>query len=86
MIPPTHFATPPGEVATGTPPLVGGDTLSKACARALNAPVIVTDIGDGALLVEPLRFHPVVRSKSGVKVCKHFHVHPTATKGRSNNV
>lgn len=74
MIAPTHFATPPGEVPTGnTPPHAGRDTLSQACARALNSPVCVTDIGDGALLVEPLHFHRVVRRK-GADVVSKFHV------------
>lgn len=35
-----------------SPSSVSRDTFSQACARALNSPVIVTDIGDGALLVE----------------------------------
>lgn len=89
MLPPLAHAA-----ADRSPPKVGGsnpitDTPSQAIARALNQPVRVIrmDEKEGrALLVKPLRFHPVFRSKSGVKVCKHFHVHPTATKGRSNNV
>lgn len=79
MIAPTHFAAPPtGEVPADrhTPPLgmVSRDTFSQACARALNSPVIVTDIGDGALLVEPLRFHPVIR-RGGRNVVRKSHHH-----------
>lgn len=72
MITPTHFATPPGEVSADqpSPPLFGRDTLSQACARALNSPVCVTDIGDGALLVEPLHFHRVLRRRGLDVVCK----------------
>ena len=71
MIAPTHFAAPPGEVpADRYPPPVSRDTLSQACCRALNSPVIVTDIGDGALLVEPLHFHRVVRRGGSDFVCK----------------
>lgn len=84
---PTHFATPPGEVpADHTPPrTVGRDTFSQACARALKQPVIVTDIGDGALLVEPLHFHRVVR-RAGREAISKFHVEPITLKGGCNNV
>lgn len=76
MIPPIHFAAPPtGDVPAGnTPPHAGRDTLSQACARSLNSPVIVTDIGDGALLVEPLHFHPVIR-RHGRNVVRKSHHH-----------
>ncbi len=49
------------------------DSISQACARALNAPVLVTDIGDGALLVEPLHFHRVVHRQGRKVVAKLFH-------------
>lgn len=72
MMPPTHFAAPQANVPAEpqSPPLFGRDTLSQACARALSEPVLVTDIGDGALLVEPLHFHRVYRAADGVKVSR----------------
>lgn len=77
MTPPTHFAPPPGEVPTGnTPPHAGRDTVSQAIARALNQPVRVVTIDkeEGqALLVEPLRFHPVIR-RHGRNVVRKSHV------------
>lgn len=73
MLPPLAHAA-----ASRIPPEVGGsnpiaDTFSQACARSLNAPVLVTDIGDGALLVEPLRFHPVIRRHGRIVVRKSHH-------------
>lgn len=57
-----------------SPSSVSRDTFSQACARALNSPVIVTDIGDGALLVEPLHFHRVI-GRRGRKVVSKSHHH-----------
>ena len=88
MILPTHIATPPGDVPASpdTPPHgAGRDTLSQATARALNSPVIVTDIGDGAQIVEPLHFHRVVR-RGGFDVVSKSHAQPNAMKGRHDNV
>lgn len=77
MIPPIHSPRPSANVPTDGHTPSGGvsrDTFPQACARNLNSPVIVTDIGDGALLVEPLRFHPVIR-RHGRNVVRKSHHH-----------
>lgn len=61
------------------PPTVGDDTFSQACARILKSPVIVTDIGDGALLVEPLHFHRLVASGRGLVKISPVHTALTAS-------
>lgn len=83
MPPLIHFASPPAKLPADTcppPGTVSRDTFSQACARSLNSPVIVTDIGDGALLVEPLHFHRVLRRgvEGQVVVAKY---HDTANTG-----
>lgn len=55
------------------PPTVGDDSFAQVCARTLKSPVIVTDIGDGALLVEPLHFHRVCRFRGQAFVSKSYH-------------
>lgn len=45
----------------------------------------VTDIGDGALLVEPLHFHPVIRRR-GRNVVRKSHVSLNSLGGEHHHV
>jgi hypothetical protein len=75
MNPPRSPGSPSEQSPAATPFAAGGDTFCQCCARHLNAPVIVTDIGDGALLVEPLHFHRVVRRSGRNVVSSKSHAH-----------
>ncbi|MGR4893370.1 hypothetical protein ACIPPQ_20285 [Sphingopyxis sp. LARHCG72] len=88
MNPPTHSPRPPANVpADHTPPLtVSRDTLAQACARALNAPVQLIDIGAGGYVVQPLHFHRLIANgRARVKISP-FHSEPITLKGGQDNV
>lgn len=72
-------ALPPlatGEAPAGFPQSSRqGFNLSQASARALSAPVLVTDIGDGAFLVEPLAFYPIAYPNGDAVVSKSYFSH-----------
>jgi hypothetical protein len=85
MNPPRSPGSPSEQSPAATPFAAGGDTFCQCCARHLNAPAIVTDIGDGALLVEPLHFHAVV-GRSGRKVVSQSHVSLNSLGGQPEHV
>lgn len=62
----SHQSAPAASLSSGS----GGNISAAAIARAIREPVRVCEIDDGdgrTLIVEPLHFHKVFRSKRGTK-------------------
>lgn len=102
MIPPTHIATPPGDVPTGnTPAHAGRDNFRAsiipaeppfrgvgATSRLLSQPFIVDDLSgdEGPIFVATPLKFLRFDRDSGCCVDSPVHSKPNATKGRHDNV